>query len=205
MVITPRGRASAVRRHAAQRPPGSLVAATAAVAALVTLDAATIPTFANLAVMVILWMGVATAWLSGSPGSAWQARALLSGPDRLRWLAVPILVLLTILAAQSGVATRARFELSRGPLDRLAAAIAAGRETFPDRVGLYQVTRVQGSARHVRVDIEGLGLYEGNLFLSSRAFVWLEDRTVSATELDADCDCHHEALGGGWWAVTGEY
>lgn len=194
---------SHARSHAAQPrralvdditlPPGIPFYLAVGVAALVGVDALTASTFGS-------WMTALPLW--GVLGLVWVIRfiAMLAGgvrPDLdgwIRWLGVPAIGLLLFLGSQTGALVQARFELSRAAFDQLADDLEAGRIVdHRGWVGAFEVGSAEAWNGSVRVEVGGVAL-------SSAGFERVQDRSLTAEQLEARCECGYLDLGGGWFA-----
>lgn len=174
-------------------PPGIPFYLAVGVAVLVGVDALTASTFGS-------WMAALPLW--GLLGLVWVIRfiAMLGGgvrPDLdgwIRWLGVPTIGLLLLIGSQSGALVQARFELSRAAFDHLADDLEAGRIVdHHGWVGAFEVGSAQAWNGSVRVEVGGVAL-------SSAGFERVQDRSLTAEQLEARCECGYLDLGGGWFA-----
>jgi hypothetical protein len=104
-----------------------------------------------------------------------------------RYLVLPGLSALVILAALSDLPLRARFELSRSAFDDYVRTQQARTETSGVKLGSYRVREIRPT-RHGLFFVTGSGIFE------NYGFVHAPD---AADTEQFDCD-----LGGGWWTMS---
>jgi len=80
-------------------------------------------------------------WIAQAPG-----RRPMTRQDRFRWLAIPVALGLVFALTRTDAVKEARFGLSRGALDEMAANVMAGGPLERGWVGLYDVGTVERTA-----------------------------------------------------------
>jgi hypothetical protein len=176
-------------------PPGWLFYLVTVVAVLVVFEAVSQPAMGTAMLGAAAFISVGLAWVLRLVRVAHRGRLRATRADALRWLGVPVILVLAYLAAESDVVTAVRFEVSRGAMDALAADVMAGRQRPPGLVGLYGVRRIEDNEDSVRVVV-------GGVMFDDVGFEWFADPDITRREAEQRCRCEYAPLGGGWWSVT---
>ena len=130
-------------RRTTGRPPGILFFATTAVAIIIAIDANSRGSFVTAMIAALVWALIAGTWLIGFWKAQSPGRPPMSRGDRRRWLAIPVALVVVFAVTRTGALKVARFDLSRGALDQMAADVMAGGSVERGWVGLYDVGAVE--------------------------------------------------------------
>ena len=141
-------------RAAPDGPPGIRFWAATLLVVVLALDANSRGSFPSLLVIGPL-IGITVVWLIRAARAPWQVTTIR---DRARWLAIPAFLVLVFGLTRSDLLKDARFNLSRGALDDMAADVMAGGPLGRGWVGLYSVDNVERTANGFRFVLADNGL-----------------------------------------------
>jgi hypothetical protein len=178
-------------------PPGGLFYLATAVAILIALDANSRDSLWMLLITAILWLGLAASWFARFLFAAHRTGLRLPAALWVRWLAIPLVLVLVLAVTRTGVVKDARLAMSRGAMDSMASDVMAGGSTQRGWMGLYDVGDVQRTANGVRFVVDDSGL-------SRWGFAYASDGQPDFIP-DADEEGGlwtgptFESAEGGWW------
>lgn len=170
-------------------------------AIVLALDASSRSSLLLIAVTVPIWLLLAAIWLIRFGLAMWQTRAHLSTGHWARWLAVPLVLGMVFTIACTGEVREARWDLSRGPLDQMAADVMAGGSLDRGWVGLYDVATVERTANGFWFVIDDNGLGRWGFAYSPVGEPKESDGNYSPLWQGAS----FEHLDGPWWIFTQEW
>lgn len=149
---------SATSPRRAMGPPGVLFYAAVVGAILLAIEANTRQSLALLLLAVPIWFGIAGAWLIRFLIALRNTRGQMPAAHWMRWLAIPIAMGLVFAVTRTDTLIQARFDLSRGALDSMAADIERGGPLDRGWVGLYNVGTTERTANGFWFVIDDSGL-----------------------------------------------
>jgi hypothetical protein len=155
---------------------------------LLTIEAASRYSLLSMFVPFFICAGITLTWLGFFFGALWTNAWRMSRRDLMRWLVIPAILIVTVLAVGSDLPFFARFTLSRAELDRVAAEVMAGGSTDRTTIGFFPIEYIERTSDGVDVVIDGSG------FLGGFGIAFWPDGPPADTE-----DGGAEPLGGGWW------
>ncbi len=155
---------------------------------LLTIEAASRYAYLAMALPFFICAAITVTWLGFFFGALWTNRGRMPRRDLARWLVIPAVLTLTVLAVGSDIPFQVRFALSRPELDRVAADVMAGGPTDQATIGLFPVEFVERTPGGMELIIGGSG------FLGGFGLAFWPNGPPAETE-----DAGVEPLGGGWW------
>jgi hypothetical protein len=177
------------------RPPRVLLYAATLVAIALALDASSRASIDALVIGALLWLAIAGVWYVRFLVAVADRRRTIARDAWVRWLAIPVVLGLTLAIARTDAPADARFTLSRGPLDAMAADVLAGGSTDRGIVGLYLVGEVERLNTGIRFVVADNLLGRHGLAYAPAGEPELGDANFSPLWTGAT----FEPLGEGWW------
>ena len=168
-------------------------------AIVLALDANSRSSFGLFLITAPIWLLLATIWLVRFVLAMGQTNGHINAAHWARWLAVPLALGLVFGVTRTLFVRDARFDLSRGPLDQMAAEVIAGGSLDRGWVGLYDVGTVERTANGFWFVIDNSGFGRWGLAFSPEG----EPKLSEASDRPPQ-DARFEHLDGPWWIFTQE-
>jgi hypothetical protein len=156
---------------------------------LLTIEAASRYSYLSMILPFLICAGITFTWLGFFFGALWTNGGRMPRRDLMRWLVIPAVLILTVLAVGSDLPFLARFTLSRAELDRVAADVMAGGPTDRTTIGLFSVEDVELTTSGMDFIIGGSGFFGGVRLAFS----------PNGPPTDTDELIDVEPIGAGWW------
>ena len=140
---------------------------------------------------VVIGLNIGFVWLVAFIIGSQDTRLIISRRAWARWALPPAIFFVAVTLMVSGIPTTARFELSRGALDKAAASAQAGNRVGSGWIGLVDV--------HDARVVSGATFFDTSAPESGEgcAFVKFGDPSALNTWLGNSWNPHD--YGGGWW------
>jgi len=158
---------------------------------LVAVDADSRGSFPSLLVIGPL-IALAVVWLIRAARVPWPQTPIRT---RIRWLAIPALLVVVFALTRSDLLKDARFNLSRGELDDMATDVMGGGPADRGWVGLYGVGTIERLANGFRFVLADNGLSRFGLAYAPSGEPLESEANVDPLWQPAE----FEHLDGPWW------
>jgi hypothetical protein len=148
-----------------------------------------------------IWVVLAAIWLIRFLLAVRGNRGRMSTAHWARWLAIPLALGLVFGITRTDALIQARFDLSRGALDQMAADVTAGGSLDRGWVGLYSVGTAERTANGFRFVVNDDGLGRWGLAYSPAG----EPKESEANSSPAWGGAWFQHLDGPWWVFMQEW
>ena len=182
-------------------PPGLLSILITAAAILLALDTNSRMSWTGFFLTALVWLVLAGAWflrlIAAVASGGWR----LPPTEWVRWLVIPAALAVVFAITRTDAVFDARFSLSRGALDAMAADVMAGGAPGDGWVGLYNITEIERTANGFRFVIDDSGLGRVGFAYSPDGDPELSDDNFSPLWTGAT----FQPMGGPWWVWWEEW
>lgn len=179
-------------------PPGVVSYLATAVAILIAVDASSRDSLWMFLIGAAVWVAIAVVWVTRFARAASRSELRRPLATWVRWMAIPLVMGIVFVIGLSGMLFDARFDMSRGALDQMAAEVMAGGQTQRGWVGLYDIGEVERLENGLRFVVDDSGLYRFGFAYSPDG----EPAQSTVENYGLWTGAWFEPLGGGWWLWT---